>query len=116
MGGQLINQVWQPRSDSLAPRRFRGSAGTTPSSLIGSSARNSTYQSMSRLYLSEGEAAIQRLQERNDQLLVRWLTYSCAVSRSHLRELKACRSTPEDLPEPRHGSVQGDESARELEK
>ena len=70
MGGQLINQVWQPRSDSLAPRRFRRECGYdafVPDRVVGA---QFDLPIDVAAYLSEGEAAIQRLQERNDQLLV----------------------------------------------
>ena len=69
MGGRLIHQVWQPRSDSLAPRRFRRECGYdafVPDQLVGSEFNLPIDVAA---YLSEGEAAIRRLHERNDRLL-----------------------------------------------
>ena len=69
MSGRLIHHVWQPRSDALAPRRFRRECGYdafVPDRLVGAQFNLPIDVAA---YLSEGEAAIQRLHERNDRLL-----------------------------------------------
>ena len=91
MGGRLIHQVWQPRSDSLAPRRFRRECGYdsfVPDRLAGSEFNLPIDVAA---YLSEGEAAIQRLQERDNQLLdplAHLLTRSESIASSRIEGLQ----------------------------
>ena len=69
MRGRLVHRVWQPRSDSLAPRRFRRECrydAFIPDRLDGSL---TDLPIDLAAYLSEGEAAIRRLQEPGDRLL-----------------------------------------------
>lgn len=69
MRGRFVHQVWQPRSDSLAPRRFRRDCNYdafVPDPLAGAKL-NLPLDLVA--YLSEGEAALQQLQGPSDRFL-----------------------------------------------
>ncbi|MCY4617370.1 MAG: Fic family protein [Chloroflexi bacterium] len=91
MSGRLIHHVWQPRSDALGPRRFRRECGYdafVPDQLVGAQFNLPIDVAA---YLSEGEAAIARLQERDDRLLdplAHLLTRSEAIASSRIEGLQ----------------------------
>lgn len=69
MRGRMVHQVWQPRSDSLSPRRFRRECGYDAFIPDRLDASRFNLPIDIAAYLSEAEAAIQRLQEQGDRLL-----------------------------------------------
>ena len=69
MRGRFVHRVWQPRSDSLAPRRFRRECDYSPfiPDLIANT--TSTLSTELAADLADAEAALQRLQHPDDRLL-----------------------------------------------
>lgn len=69
MGGRHVQRTWQPRSNTLAPRRFRWPCDYSPFIPDAIGEANSHLSLQLAADLADAEAAIQRLQHPDDGLL-----------------------------------------------